>query len=283
LKAELIVNPCSGGFNKGKLDNVVNILRDKIQSISIIYTGYAKPAEKLASASQADVLFIAGGDGLINEAINGIINKNCIIYQLPFGTANVFCREYNIPVNPLVAAKRFDFDDIYKIPLGRINNRIFVKMVVFGYDSVVVNNLNYYLRKINSKLAHVVSGIKVLLNNNFKPFNIYINDNEIKAYTSIISLGRKYAGKYNLVKHFFFDGFTICVIKQPGRIAILKNFISILCNKGVMGDVYLYNKLQVNGVPYCQIDGEYFGLTNNRCDITIMKSSFYLASSRKDN
>ena len=283
LKADLIVNPCSGGFSKSKLDNVANILRDKFSYLNIIYTNYAKHAEKLASDSQADVLFIAGGDGLINEAINGIINKDCIIYPLPFGTANVFCREYNIPVNPVKAAKKINVNDIYNIPLGKINDRIFVKMVGFGFDAAVVNNINYYLRKINSKFAHVISGIKILFNNNFKPFNLYINGNEIKSYTSIISLGKKYAGNYNLVKPFFYDGFTICVIDNPGRIAILKNFISILFNKGVLGDIYLYDNLQVNGAPYCQIDGEYFGLTNNRCDIALMKSSFYLASCSEDN
>jgi len=33
--------------------------------------------------------------------INGLQHKGCIFYPLPFGTANVFCREINVPLNPL--------------------------------------------------------------------------------------------------------------------------------------------------------------------------------------
>jgi diacylglycerol kinase family enzyme len=278
LKAELIVNPCSGGFSKRKIEKVCNILKAKFSTFDVVYTGYAKHAEKIAKQSVADVIFIAGGDGLINEVVNGIIGKDCIVYPLPFGTANVFCREYGILINPIKAAEKVDINDVYKIPLGKVNERIFIKMVGFGYDSAVVNNLNYYLRKINSKLAHFISGIKVLINGKFKPFIVNINGIEIKAYTAIVSLGRKYAGNYNLIKTLFFDGFTICVIDKSGRFPILKNFLSVLFNNGVLGDIYLFKKLQINGASYCQIDGEYFGLTDNINEISVLKSTFYLAN-----
>lgn len=283
LKAELIVNPCSGGFNKEVIEKVYYILKEKFTLNNITYTNYAKHAEKLACESKADILFIAGGDGLINEVINGIVKKKCIVYPLAFGTANVFCREYNISVDPVKAAKKINVNDLYNIPLGKINDRIFVKMVGFGFDAAVVNNLNYYLRKINSKFAHIVSGIKVLVKGNFKQFDLYIKDNKICAYSLIISLGRKYAGNYNLVKPFFEGGFTICVINNPERTAILKNTFSILLNKGVIGDVYLCDNIIVEGPTYCQIDGEYFGLTNSRCNISYIKSNFFLASYSEEN
>ena len=283
LKADLIVNPFSGGFNKEIIDKVHYILKEKFTFINLIYTNYAKHAEKLASESKADIIFIAGGDGLINEVINGIVNRQCIIYPLAFGTANVFCREYNIPVNPVKAAKKIDANDIYNIPLGKINDRIFVKMVGFGFDAAVVNNINYYLKKINSKFAHILSGMQVLVKGNFKQFDLYVKSNKIHAYSLIISLGRKYAGNFNLVKQFFYNGFTICVINNPKRTAILKNTFSILLNKGVLGDVYLSDTIKVEGPTYCQIDGEYFGLTNSRCNIDHIKSSFFLASYSKYN
>jgi len=169
------------------------------------------------------------------------------------------------------------------IPVGKVNERYFVKMLGFGFDATVVNNLNYYLRRLNSKFAHIISGIDVLLKDKFKPFHIYIKGNKFNAYTSIISLGKKYAGNYNLVKHFFYNGFTICVIDSPERKAILKNCLSILFKRGVACDVYLYDSLQVIGIDYCQIDGEYFGLTNNRCEITLLKSNFFLASSSNNH
>jgi diacylglycerol kinase family enzyme len=278
LNAEIIVNPCSGGYSKGLLNKVYSILNEKFDFVTINYTNHSKHAEKLASDSKADILFIAGGDGLINEAVNGVINKECIIYPLAFGTSNVFCREYNIPVNPIKAAKRVNANELYHIPIGKINDRYFVKMTGFGFDARVVHNLNYYLRRLNSKFAHIISGVDVLLKNKFKQFHIYIKGNKISAYSSIISLGRKYAGNYDLVKRFFYNGFTICVIDNPGRKAIMENCFSVLFKKGVACDVYLYDSLQVTGIDYCQLDGEYFGLTNNRCEITLLKSNFFLAS-----
>ncbi|MDY6820436.1 MAG: diacylglycerol kinase family protein [Deferribacterota bacterium] len=283
LKAEIIINPLSGNYRKNKIDKLIKLIKTKFNDTAISYTNYAKHAELIARNSKADILFVAGGDGLLNEVINGINNKECIVVPLACGTSNIFCREYNIPLNPLNALKKLDTENLSRLNIGKVNERLFCKVIGFGYDARVVNNLNYYLRRLNSKFAHMVSGVDVLLKDKFKPFHVYIKGNKVNAYTSIISIGKKYAGNYNLVKHVFYNGFTICVINNSKRKAILKNFLSILFKRGVLCDVYLYDSLQVVGIDYCQLDGEYFGLTNNRCEVTLLESNFFLANFSDNN
>jgi diacylglycerol kinase family enzyme len=149
-------------------------------------------------------------------------------------------------------------------------------MVGFGYDAMVVRNINYNVKKLNSKLAHVVSGLYTLIINNLKRVYIKINNIDVYAYNLIISLGRKYAGNYNLVKYPFYDGFTICTMESKKRIDIVKSLLSMLLKKGIFADIYLNKSITVYGANFCQLDGEYFALSDNKCEIELIKSDFYI-------
>jgi len=91
----LVVNPNSGNFDALKIRKIYDILSSRFGNTEIVYTDFAGHAEKLCSTTNAQLIVSAGGDGLLNEIINGLVHKKTysMILPLPLGTANVFCRE----------------------------------------------------------------------------------------------------------------------------------------------------------------------------------------------
>ena len=118
----LIANPVSGKYKQSKIDRILSLLRKKSDNVEVALTEYRGHAEIIAKESAADVIIAAGGDGMINETARGVVGTNKYFYALPLGTINVFCKEYGISANPLIAAKHLDLSNIKKIPVGYIDN-----------------------------------------------------------------------------------------------------------------------------------------------------------------
>ena len=139
----IIANPASGKFKimKPLLHKIMVILQEKADKVELILTEYRGHGTYLAQNSSSHVIIAAGGDGLVNEVAKGVVNTDKLFYVLPFGTKNVFCKEYGISVNPLIAAKHLDLSNIKKIPVGYIDNKIFLLMAGVGFDAHVVRNV----------------------------------------------------------------------------------------------------------------------------------------------
>ena len=90
--------------------------------------------------SGADRIIIAGGDGTINEVINGILSSDTAdrrgvpLAVIPLGTANVLAKELNIPEKIEDALKLALAGSAQKVSLGRINGRYFSLMTGIGFD-----------------------------------------------------------------------------------------------------------------------------------------------------
>ena len=139
----IIANPASGKFKiiKPLLHTIIDILKEKADKVELVLTEYRGHGTYLAQNSLSHVIIAAGGDGLVNEVARGIVNTDKFFYVLPFGTKNVFCKEYGISANPVTAAKNLDINNIKKIPVGYIDNKIFLLMAGFGFDAHVVRNV----------------------------------------------------------------------------------------------------------------------------------------------
>ena len=72
-----------------------------------------------AVANGADVVLACGGDGTINEVINGLALSQVPLGILPGGTANILARELRLPLNPVRAARQFARWTPRRIALGR--------------------------------------------------------------------------------------------------------------------------------------------------------------------
>ena len=167
----IIANPASGKYKifKPLLHKIIDILKQKADKVELTLTKYRGHGTILAQASDSNIIIAAGGDGLINEVAKGVVNTDKLFYALPLGTKNVFCKEYGISSNPLHAAKLLDINHIKQIPVGFIENKIFLLMAGFGFDAHVVKKVeDKGVRfRLLKTLTHVIRGVPAFFSDKY--------------------------------------------------------------------------------------------------------------------
>ncbi len=149
--AVLIVNPASGRLVEGAREEVVSALSD-LFDLDVISTtardeGIGIAAD--AAADGAELVIAFGGDGHVNEVVNGIAGTETALAIIPGGTMNVFARALGIPVDP-VQAVAFTKTSLRGKPrsvsLGRMDDRYFMFTAGCGFDAEVAGRVESHLR-----------------------------------------------------------------------------------------------------------------------------------------
>lgn len=144
LFAIIIANPASGaaGFphQTHSFDETLTFLRNHGWKVELWYTQTRGDGERLARKAveqKASLVIAAGGDGTINEIIQGLAGSETALGVLPSGTVNVWAREMGIPLDDAGACKVLVNGQTRRIDLGCINGRYFMLMVGIGLDGEV--------------------------------------------------------------------------------------------------------------------------------------------------
>lgn len=135
----IILNPTA---NRGKIDRyrqLVQPYREQTQA-EYVETRRAGEAEQLAyQAAQAGVpVVIVGGDGSVNEVINGLLrsNRRVPLGIVPAGSGNDFATStLGIPANPVQAVERAFYGKIVTVDAGVLNGRYFANACSIGLDA----------------------------------------------------------------------------------------------------------------------------------------------------
>ncbi len=148
MRALLIVNPQATTTSRRMTDLVVHAYADALQLevVTTEHRGHGIELAKQAREADLDVVITVGGDGIINEVVNGLIADGPAprtqLATLPGGSANVFARALGIP-NDLVEAGAHLLEGIKQgrnrtIGLGRANDRWFTVNAGVGLDAEVI-------------------------------------------------------------------------------------------------------------------------------------------------
>lgn len=270
----LIVNPCSG---KGKVNKYVPEICDNLEKqgyeLEVIYTSETNNGEKIIEnyIRYIDAVVVCGGDGTLNEVINGIIksNKKIDVSFIPFGTTNDFAHTLKVPRTPYKLSKKLSKYKKFDVDVGKFNDKYFYYVAAFGACTQVSYRTKQSLKNKLGKFAYYIEGIKELTH--LKKYNTTIvTDNEIIKdefiYGSIsnsLSIGSfKWFRKNEMSLN---DGlFEIILIKEPkNKREYLKIISSILRKKYDQKNIYYLKTkhLQIDfeqGVDWT-LDGEYGG------------------------
>ena len=276
MNITLIANPASGNYNKQLLDRCAEILRNRLGNVSVVYTTAPNEAGVIAGELGKDMVIAAGGDGLINEIAAGLVGKNVLFSALPFGTVNVFCREFKIPLNPVKAAERLNPDKLKTIPLGFLGDRPFTLMCGFGYDANVVKSVVTKKYKKYKTLAHIAEGF-ASLKAKYPKLTLHIHGKTFPAYHVIISLGELYAGNFSLSNAIKDNKLNIFV--QPSGLtkSLVYSTFSIIVGGGFPMPPIHADVAKIVGTNHAQIDGEYIDTNVMQNYIKIKKSALTVA------
>ena len=226
-----------GGKPKKQLNHILQFFQKNKLSYSIQYTNQQKDATNLAKKASdqgADQIISIGGDGTVNEIINGIMqSKNRpALGIIPLGWANDFIKSVNIPNDPIESAKIILKGNKRKIDLGLINDQIFFANICgFGFDAEIALLANQMKDRhpdwhFLSAFVYVFSAIRKLLAPfSYHQVNIMINQKNLKAKMLFIAIGigSTYGGTFRITPYAIVDDglLDVCLVKDLGRMKYL--------------------------------------------------------------
>jgi YegS/Rv2252/BmrU family lipid kinase len=171
----VIFNPFARGQ---KAEKLARLLKQFIRDCHCKPTSFAGEARRLATIAVSegfDTIVAAGGDGTVNEVLNGIGDEphgfsKARLAVLPMGTTNVFARELKVPLKLEHAWEMIlrgaeitiDLPQVELMRDGKMVSRYFAQFAGAGLDSSAVENINWELKKKIGALSYIVAGIKAL-------------------------------------------------------------------------------------------------------------------------
>jgi diacylglycerol kinase (ATP) len=177
-RARLIANPVAGGDEAG--DRLAQMQRRLAAShtLDTVLTEAPGDAGRAAAESAArgdERLFVAGGDGTLNEAVNGVSSVPGALARLaigivPLGTGNDFATALGIPSEIEDALDVLLQDRVRPVDVGQVNDRTFVNVSAGGFLAEVSEAVDPGLKSVAGRLAYLVGGAKVLLR--AEPFQV---------------------------------------------------------------------------------------------------------------
>ena len=284
-KATLISNPKTGRYASRRV-RPVQELASRLESLGVkvdlkLTAGPGEATEIAARAAHngtSDII-VAGGDGTINEAIQGIAGTAARLAIIPRGTANVLARELGLPLNNDRAIEVAARGKSRKIYLGLAidektnDTRYFALMAGIGLDASVVRRVQPSLKKRIGKGAFWISGLSHLATWNPQPFTLEIEGQTYTATFAAIGNGAKYGGDLAITPGARLDQreFEICIIESTSRLRYLC-LLSYAMRNGMPRDsseVKFVNAVSVKarGDAQVQVDGELIGHLPMRFEI----------------
>ncbi|WP_430461277.1 diacylglycerol/lipid kinase family protein [Thalassolituus sp. LLYu03] len=201
----IVYNPVSGNGNQTLVETIAASLREQGQTVALYPTQSAGDATRyLQSLTELPrIVAAAGGDGTVNEVLNGLAAHDNQSYQLaiiPTGTTNVLAMELGIRKNARQIAATLLGGKEKAVYPGRVNERRFMLMTGIGYDAWVVDNVDLALKKRVGKLAYVMSMLRQLRHFGRKTYRLAVDGQTYEANSVIITNGRLYGGSFVLSK-----------------------------------------------------------------------------------
>jgi diacylglycerol kinase (ATP) len=259
-----------------RLDRAVHILRETGSHVELYATHGPQVAGELARQAidaGCDLILAAGGDGTINEAVNGIAGSEVLFGVLPGGTANVLANEIGLASRPDRAAAQLVDAVPVRISLGVLERqgeaqRYFLLMAGVGLDARIVYELDLELKGKLGKLAYWHGGYRQL-GRPVPRFHLSVNGSEYSASFALITRVRNYGGDFEIARRIRLtdNDFEIVVFQNHQWQDYLRFFGAVMTNRLHSTDgvaIARATQVEVNAPEdqriYIQTDGEAVGV-----------------------
>ena len=273
----LITNP-NAGRGGAKRAREVSRFCDALKTYGIelnvvqaIAPGDAARHARKAVGNGASMVIVSGGDGTINESLQGLVGTDVRLAVWPRGTANVLAHEIGIPTSPdkvVEIIARGKFMSIYPgcaTQEDTSDRRYFLLMAGIGLDASVVRGVRPGLKRRIGKAAFWYSGLEHLAGWVPVPFEIEAEGQSIDATFAAIGKGSLYGGGLSVTPRARLDQpeFEICVMSARTRLRYLR-LLPTVVRGGITKDIadvrfIRTTHARVTGNVAVQVDGELIG------------------------
>ena len=187
----------------------------------------------------------AGGDGTINEVVNGLAGSAATLGLLPIGTVNVFAMELGLPSHNLgMCWDIIQSNNTRLIDLPSASGKYFVQLAGVGLDAQVVKETSAVFKRNFGPLSYLISAAQIAAR---RPPRLFIeseNSSTKEGSLVLIGNGRRYGGPFPFFKQAVIDDglLDVVVFKQLGYLEIIK----------YLQDVFFSSEIRTPDVEYFQ-------------------------------
>jgi YegS/Rv2252/BmrU family lipid kinase len=271
MKIGYIVNPVAGKKNAARhVPRIEQTTKDMGYEAAIYITDRPGDAvEKTAEAVRegCDVVVAVGGDGTVNEVVNGLDGISVVMGVIPAGSGNDFSRTLRIPQDFEGALDCILKGRTRTVDVGTVNGKRFVNVASIGFDTQVVMETNRIKKRIPGPLAYVLGVFKALTG--YKAFDIELEtkDNIIRKRAALVAVanGMFYGGGMKIAPRAVVDDglFDVCLVEDMRRLRILRLFPIIYSGRHLLRPEVKYfrtTRIRIECLGgYINSDGEIIG------------------------
>ncbi len=262
----VIFNPTAGARRRRRLARVLAVLGELGAEVALMETrapGHAEELARSAARDGYDAVVAAGGDGTINEVVNGLGDAAMPLGIVPLGTANVLAAELGLPNAPRALAECIAFGRAAPVFAGCANGRRFAMMAGVGFDARVVEGIDLRLKRRCGKAAYVASALACLVRHRPSRYEVEIDGIAIAAASLVIAKGHYYGGRFVVASGARLDEpvFEVALFEGGSRYDVLRYAAALGANRiGALPDARLLRgrRVRVTGPvgERVQIDGD---------------------------
>ena len=222
----VIFNPTAGQRSRRRFEAVLARCRDFGCDVTLRETESAGHAESLARSAMpadGDLLVAAGGDGTINEAVNGLVGRggpagSPALGIIPLGTANVLAAEIGLDLEPDRIAQTLCRGTSRSVSVGQAGERVFTMMAGSGFDAHVVAEVDTALKRRIGKGAYLWESARQLWRFGFPDYRLTLDGVERQAASVIVAKGHYYGGRFVCAPEARLEdpGFQVCIFERRG-------------------------------------------------------------------
>ena len=267
-KTIVILNPAA---RSEKASRLLERIRELSGGAPVRLTSEAGDASRIAAEAVRDgveVIIAAGGDGTLNEVVNGIGNAPVRLGILPVGTMNVFATELGIPHGNLERAwSIIEQGKVVAVDLPKANDTHFIQLAGVGLDAEVVRKTTADSKKALGPLSYLLTLVQVAAH---KPPRVVVETKGGRIREGsfvLIGNGRLYGGPFPVFKRAsLHDGLLdVLVFQNQSHWDVVRYFQAIAFGTHPeLPDVEYFQtrsiKVTSSGDVPVELDGEVAGM-----------------------
>lgn len=283
-RALLIYNAASGRRRGERLAEVeaasIVLKQDGINCELAPTTGRGSATElaRQAVVDARQLVIVCGGDGTINEVVNGLAGSQVPMALLPAGTANILAKELGIPWDIAAAAGMIAGSELQRIALGLVASdgdsttpgwtRYFLSVGGAGPDGAMVHALETMAGSKSGIIDYWLEGVRQLVKYRFPEMRITCAGRDLKATLIVVGRTQNYGGPFCITQeaNLLEDCFEIVAVSTRNRLRYLACLPALWLGKlRQMPDIHHWKTTEVLCEPagseevFAQVDGEPIG------------------------
>ena len=240
----VIHNPVAGRRRRERFQAVLDLLERDGNELLLHLTeapGHASDFARQVQPGDGDLVVAAGGDGTINEVINGLVAAGrpapLPLAIVPLGTSNVLAAEIGLAKAPTAVARTLREGAACRVSLGRITGgggssdgasggggRYFILMAGAGFDAHAVAGVDPGLKRGLAQGAYVWAGLRQVLRSRQQRYAVEIDGVRREAAWVVVAKAGHYGGPFVIAARARLDEprFEVCLFAQAGPWAMAR-------------------------------------------------------------